>query len=122
LIAAVFASTLVLCAMEGCDAIVAGQPVDDLGDLFGGSVAFGGVIVALCAVVVGLTTLSCLRRLSEMRLVAGIVVAFLRRDVRSSVVGKTHVVAPHRLIFHDCDICHRVAGRAPPLPGSVTTT
>ncbi len=112
---------VILCAMEGCDALLAGQPVDDLGDLFGGSIVFGGTIVAAVAVAVGLGAIWCLRRLARTRIVAGVVVAFLRRDTRCTIACETDFDVVQRLVFHAYHICRRVAGRAPPLRISAAT-
>jgi hypothetical protein len=112
--AAIVAATLLLCLMEGCDALLAGHDVDDLGDLFGGSVAFGGTIVALTAALVSIVTLAALRRLARARIIAVAIVEFLRRRVAQSLAAHADRSVRRRLVFHARVICRRLAGRAPP--------
>lgn len=115
-LAAVAASTLFLCVMEACDAALAGHPVDDVGDLFAGSIPFGGAIIALVAAAVSNVTLALLRRLARARLLTAVVVAFLRRDAECARAAEFARATPERLVFHAHHICRRTPGRAPPFP------
>jgi hypothetical protein len=114
-IAAVVVSTGVLSIMEGCDAWLAGHGVDDVSDLFGGSIPFGLTIEAIVALIVSLLTLAGLRRLAHARVIAGVVVAFLRRCVCHIIDRETEFDVRLRLIFRVHYVCRRIAGRAPPL-------
>jgi hypothetical protein len=111
----IIAAAFFLACMEGCDAIAAGKAVDDLGDLFGGSVPFGGTIVAVVAICASTVARRFLLRLARTRIIAAVVVAFLRRC--SS--GHSARAADHdlvlRLVVHVHFACRRIAGRAPPL-------
>jgi hypothetical protein len=121
LIAAVVLATFVLCVMEGCDAWLVAHAVDDVGDLFGGSVPFGATIETIVATVISLVSLAGLRRLARARIIAGLVVAFLRRCVCYSVDGKITVEVCHRLVLPVQCVSRRIAGRAPPLLILVST-
>jgi hypothetical protein len=109
------ASTVVLCAMEAGDALVAGQAIDDLGDLFGGSIASGGTIVASIAALTALIAVAALRRLARTRLVAALRCAFLRRNTPTISSAVARMSVRRRPLVRDLDLCHRIAGRAPPL-------
>jgi hypothetical protein len=121
LIAAVVLATFVLCVMEGCDAWLAAHPVDDVGDLFGGSVPFGATIETIVATVISLVSLAVLRRLARARIIAGLVVTFLSRCVCYPVDGKITVEVRHRLVLPVQCVSRRIAGRAPPLLILVST-
>jgi hypothetical protein len=112
---AIALATLALCAMEAVDAALAGHPVDDLGDLFGGSIVFGGSIIGLVAAIVSQTALAALRRCAHLRLIASAVVAFLRRSANCIRARVADFDVVHELIYHAFHLCRRIAGRAPPL-------
>jgi hypothetical protein len=121
LIAAIVLATFVLCVMEGCDAWLAARPVDNVGDLLGGSVPFGATIETIVATVVSLVTLAGLRRLARARVIAGLVVAFFRRCERYRVDGDITVEVRRRLVLRVHCVSRRIAGRAPPLLILVST-
>jgi hypothetical protein len=113
-LAAIALSTIILCVMEACDASLAGHPVDDVGDLFAGSIPFGGTIIAVVAMLVSQITLGGLRRLARVRSLASVVVAFLRRCFPVFRTTEIDLDVIDRLVFHAHHICRRIAGRAPP--------
>jgi hypothetical protein len=119
--AAVVLSTLILCIMETCDAWLAGYSVDDVGDLFGGSVSFGATIETVVALVISLLSLGGLRRLARTRIIAGALGALLRRCVHCVVGRETRVDIRLGLVFRVHYVCRRIAGRAPPLLILVST-
>lgn len=118
---AVLAGALALCAMEACDALLAGGPVDDIGDLFGGSVGFGGTIVTLVAVATSAAVLGGLRRLARVRSIAGALVAFLRRALAPATERATVIDFARPVLFRAHHSCRRLAGRAPPPARLVAT-
>jgi len=72
-------SVPVLLGMAGLDAAVAGKPVDDLGDLVGGSFILAGTLLALCAGLVSGAVLGFLRLLCRFhRTLVRVVEAFVR--------------------------------------------
>jgi hypothetical protein len=111
---AILAATGIMCVMEGCDALLAGQQVDDLGDLFGGSIVFGGTIVSITATCVSVLALAALRRLARARRIAVALVAFLRRCIAKVFIDDAGSNIEHRLVFRSRVIARRIAGRAPP--------
>jgi len=119
---AILAATGIMCVMEGCDALLAGQSIDDLGDLFGGSVVFGGTIVSVTAACVSVIAVAALRRLSRARRIAVALVAFLRRCVAKVIIADSGSDLEHRLVFRSRVIARRVAGRAPPRALLVATS
>jgi hypothetical protein len=69
----------ILLGMAGLDALAAGQPIDDLGDLVGGSFALAGTILALASSLAGFGTLAFLRLLCRyQRALVHAVEAFVR--------------------------------------------
>ncbi len=108
------AAALALCGMEFSDALLAHQTIDDVGDLFGGSFLFGGTIVTAIATALSLATLQFIRLLARSRIVAHVLVAFLRRRLDREFARETFREHAHRLIFRVHHACRRVAGRAPP--------
>jgi hypothetical protein len=103
-----------LCLMEACDARIAGQPIDDVGDLFGGSIALGGGIVCAATALMGWLTLWFLRRLAQARIITTVVVAFLRRRLARTPRSDAYCHPILRLIYNVHYACRRIAGRAPP--------
>lgn len=72
-------SVPVLLGMAGLDAAVAGKPVDDLGDLLGGSFVLAGSMLALCAGLVSAAVLGFLRLLCRYhRTLVRVLEAFVR--------------------------------------------
>jgi hypothetical protein len=114
-IAAIALSTIVLCTMEAADATLAGHRIDDIGDLFAGSVPFGATIIAIVTAIVSQTVLGIVRRLAQFSVLAVVVVAFLRRCLRAVHIAECAIDVVDRLVFHAHHICRRIAGRAPPL-------
>jgi hypothetical protein len=110
----VAAATLALCTMEFGDALFAHQTVDDVGDLFGGSVLLGGTVVSATATALSLATLRFIRLLSRSRIVTQVLVAFLRRRVDRVFAREMFRELSHRLIYRVHSACRQVAGRAPP--------
>jgi hypothetical protein len=113
--AALIVASVLLCLMEGCDAWLAGQAVDDLGDLFGGSILLGGTVVGLTTTVMSLCALALLRRLARSRAFALAIAIFLQREPVDSCRGRSS--RRHRadlLVFHPRLLCRAIAGRAPP--------
>ena len=115
LIAAVTLSTCALCLMEGCDAWLAGRSIDDVGDLFGGSIAFGMTTEAIVTFAFGLLTLGGLRRLARTRIMLGVLGAFLRRRVGVTAGRQTGPNVRRRLVLRVHYVCRQIAGRAPPV-------
>lgn len=72
-------SVPVLLGMASLDTLAAGRPVDDLGDLVGGSFVLAGVLTALCAFLVSAGALGFLRLLCRyQRALVRAVEAFVR--------------------------------------------
>jgi hypothetical protein len=113
---AMLASIAILCVMEGCDALLAGHAVDDIGDLFGGSIVLGGTTIAALSAIVSIATMRALRRLAQAQQIAGILAAFIRRSFTTAVPRTADRTLTNRLIFRTHRMCRRLAGRAPPLP------
>lgn len=109
-------AVLALCGMEFGDALVAHQRIDDVGDLFGGSVLFGGTIVSAIATALSLATLQFIRLLARSCIITHAVVALLRRRLDDAFERETFRECSHRLIYRVHVACRRVAGRAPPPP------
>lgn len=110
-----------LAGMEALDTVLAGGDVDDLGDLFGGSLALGGGLTVFCGV-----AWAGLARWAIERLAAGIcravvaVVAFLRRTAARATFSAAR--RPRRRARRvDRYAARRLAGRAPPRPLLATT-
>jgi hypothetical protein len=104
---------LILGAMEALDVTLAGGRIDDVGDLFGGSLLLGGLIAALCALAAAFGTRVALHRLARLGRIARRVAAFLRRRTLPSTAPgirrprrRSHATSRY--------IARRLAGRAPP--------
>jgi hypothetical protein len=69
----------ILAGMSAGDAMVAHKDVDDLGDLFGGSIALAGALLTLCASLVSFCTIAVVRALTRYhRVLLRAVIAFVR--------------------------------------------
>ncbi len=108
-----------LCAMEALDAHAAGIPIDDPGDLLGGSIALGTITLVACAAGVAAAVFSALHALFGLTLAVARAVhaLFVRRAgvTRKPLSLRRHV---RRFTMHP-QLARRTAKRGPPLLASL---
>jgi protein-S-isoprenylcysteine O-methyltransferase Ste14 len=102
-----------LAGMEALDTVLAGGDLDDLGDLFGGSLALGGGLTVVCGLACAWLARWAIERLAGICRAVVAVVAFLCRAVsRPAVPAARRVRRRARRVVRDA--ARRLAGRAPP--------
>ena len=112
----ILASTFILLlGMEGLDVIIAGQRVDDLTDLLGGSLVLGPAVAIVCAVVCAAGAWLGLRRLAASRhVLAAALATFFRIAARGGSLRFARLDRPIGFALTAPAIARRLAGRAPP--------
>lgn len=119
--ATVAGAILALVAMEIFDQRAAGRPIDDLGDLLGGSVALGLTIVTLAGALVATLLRVTLRWLFAVGVALSLAVAQFVRRCRTPLVRRWARLRPLLARAASAPLAHRLAKRGPPL-GLVSAT
>ena len=111
----VVCATLVLMAMECADVRAAGRAIDDLADLFGGSLALGTIVVASASCIFAIGVRALVRALAGAGrvLVRAIVTVFALRSVRRSASSQARDRNARHFAQAPVDRTS-ISGRAPP--------